>query len=65
MLQPGERAQVKQDADLYSLSNEVVGNVSAGTGVFISMGPQDGKFAVETDDGQMGWIKASDLETEA
>jgi hypothetical protein len=59
---PGDKAVVKYDTDVYSLLEEVVGTVKAGTEVFVSMGPQQGRFAIEAQDGQMGWVAIEALE---
>lgn len=59
---PGDKAVVKYDTDLYSLLEEVIGRVTAGTEVFVSMGPQQGRFAIESQDGQMGWVAIEALE---
>jgi hypothetical protein len=59
---PGDRATVKYETKLYSLTEEVVGSISAGTEVFVSMGPQEGRFAIESQDGQRGWIAIDALQ---
>jgi hypothetical protein len=59
---PGDRAKVIYDTEVYSLLEEVIGKVKKGTEVFVSMGPQQGRFAIEAEDGQMGWVAIEALE---
>lgn len=61
-MQPGDRAQVKYDTEVYTVTDEVIGSIRAGTEVFISMGPNNGKFAIEAEDGQIGWVDIKALE---
>lgn len=61
-MKPGDRAEIKYDTKVYSLLNEVIGTIKAGTEVFVSMGPQEDRFAIESSDGQMGWVAIDALE---